>query len=73
MPGRFSVATTLFANTNNVGAMLSGVVSGACAQLFGYRSVYLLCAALTLTGWIIMQLTVRWQKRHLAEAEAQAA
>ncbi|WP_288432360.1 sugar efflux transporter [uncultured Deinococcus sp.] len=73
MPGRFSVATTLFANTNNVGAMLSGIVSGACAQLFGYRSVYLLCAALTLTGWIIMQLTVRRQKRHLAEAEAQAA
>lgn len=63
MPGRFSAATTLFANTNNVGAMLSGVVSGACAQLFGYRSVYLLCAGLTLTAWLIMHLAVRRRRQ----------
>ncbi|GGR50435.1 putative sugar efflux transporter [Deinococcus seoulensis] len=54
MPGRFSAATTLFANTSSVGAMLSGVTSGAVAQTFGYRSVFVLCAALTLIAWGVM-------------------
>ncbi|MFC4425524.1 sugar efflux transporter [Deinococcus navajonensis] len=59
MPGRFGAATTLFANTSNIGGMLAGVVSGACAQAFGYQAVYLLCAALTFGGWAVMQWMTR--------------
>lgn len=63
MPGRFAAATTLFANTSNVGGMLAGIVSGACAQAFGYRSVYLLCAALTFAGWAVMRIVTRRTRR----------
>ncbi|WP_102126655.1 sugar efflux transporter [Deinococcus planocerae] len=59
MPGRFGVATTLYSNTMNVGGMFAGIVSGACAQLFGYRAVFLLCAALTLGAWVVMQAITR--------------
>ncbi|WP_414656870.1 sugar efflux transporter [Deinococcus sp. VB343] len=51
MPGQFSAATTLFSNTSVVGSMLSGIVAGGWAQLFGYRPVFLLCAALSLLAW----------------------
>ncbi|WP_019584844.1 sugar efflux transporter [Deinococcus apachensis] len=59
MPGRIGAATTLFANTTNVGSMLAGIVSGACAQLFGYRAVFLLCGLLTLGAWLVMQSFAR--------------
>ncbi|MEF2277886.1 MFS transporter [Deinococcus sp. YIM 134068] len=70
MPGRFGVATTLYSNTMNVGSMLAGIVSGACAQVFGYRSVFLLCALLTLAGWAVMQVVTRG--RVMAGREAAA-
>ncbi|WP_233218584.1 sugar efflux transporter [Deinococcus arcticus] len=54
MPGRFAAATTLFANTGSLGGMLSGITAGAWAQTFGYRSVFLLCAALTGAAWLLM-------------------
>lgn len=59
MPGRIGAATTLFSNTTNIGAMLAGIVSGACAQLFGYRAVFLLCGLLTLCAWLVMQSFAR--------------
>ncbi|GAA0511487.1 MFS transporter [Deinococcus depolymerans] len=64
MPGRFSAATTLFANTGSVGGMLSGVTSGVVAQTFGYRSVFVVCAALTLLGFAVMT----WTNRRAARA-----
>lgn len=59
MPGRFSAATTLFSNTSVIGSMLSGLVAGVWAQLFGYRPVFLLCAALALAGWGMMLWATR--------------
>ncbi|WP_034387524.1 sugar efflux transporter [Deinococcus sp. YIM 77859] len=59
LPGRVGAATTLFSNTTNVGAMLAGIVSGTCAQLFGYRAVFLLCGLLTLAAWLVMQAVTR--------------
>ncbi|THF88347.1 MFS transporter [Deinococcus sp. KSM4-11] len=59
MPGRVSAATTLFSNTMNVGGMLSGIVSGAIAQAFGYRDVYIVCAVLTFAAWAVMQVITR--------------
>ncbi|GGK88421.1 putative sugar efflux transporter [Deinococcus radiotolerans] len=59
MPGRFSAATTLFANTGSIGGMLSGITSGAVAQTLGYRSVFLVCGALTLLAFLVMAWTHR--------------
>ncbi len=59
MPGRFAAATTMFSNTGSIGSMLAGIVSGLCAQWFGYRAVFLLCAALTFAGWVVMQTLVK--------------
>lgn len=62
MPGRFSAATTLYSNTSVVGSMLSGIVAGAWAQVFGYRPVFLLCAALSLAAWGMMLWATRRPK-----------
>ena len=43
--------------------MLAGIVSGAAAQWFGYRAVFLLCAALAFGGWVVMQFIVKKQQR----------
>ncbi|GHF30513.1 SET family sugar efflux transporter-like MFS transporter [Deinococcus metalli] len=59
LPGRVSAATTLFSNTMNVGGMLAGIVSGAIAQAFGFRDIYLVCAMLTFSAWAVMQVITR--------------
>lgn len=59
MPGRIAAATTMFSNTTSVGGMLAGITSGVWAGWFGYRSVFLLCAALTFGGWVVMQFVVK--------------
>lgn len=59
MPGRFSAATTLYSNTSVIGSMLSGIVAGGWAQLFGYRPVFMLCAALSLAAWGMMLWATR--------------
>jgi MFS transporter, SET family, sugar efflux transporter len=59
LPGRLGQATTLFVNTNSAGSMVAGLVSGAFAQTFSYRAVFLLCAALTLAAWALMLLVGR--------------
>ncbi len=57
MPGRTGVALTLYNNTNSVGAVLSGVVSGAFAQRYGYQAVFLLCAGLTAAAFCLLAFT----------------
>ncbi|BDP44459.1 putative sugar efflux transporter (plasmid) [Deinococcus aetherius] len=60
MPGRTGTALTLYTNTGSVGAVLSGVVSGAFAQAFGYQAVFLLCAGLTGAAFLLLAaLTLR--------------
>jgi MFS transporter, SET family, sugar efflux transporter len=61
LPGRLGQATTLFVNTNSAGSMVAGLVSGAFAQTFSYRAVFLLCAALTLAACGLMLLVRRRQ------------
>ncbi|MGY2893540.1 sugar efflux transporter [Deinococcus sp. UYEF24] len=63
LPGRVGVATTLFVNTTSAGSMVAGLVSGAFAQAFGYRSVFLLCAALTVAAWALLLFVSRRQRR----------
>ncbi|GGO38769.1 sugar efflux transporter [Deinococcus humi] len=61
MPNRTGTALTLYANTNSVGAVLSGIVSGAFAQAFGYQAVFLLCAALTGAAFLLLSVITRPQ------------
>ncbi|ACO47722.1 sugar efflux transporter [Deinococcus deserti] len=59
MPHRTSTALTLYANTNSIGAVLAGVVSGAFAQAFGYQAVFVLCAALTGAAFVLLYAVTR--------------
>jgi MFS transporter, SET family, sugar efflux transporter len=52
MPERIGTATTLFSTVNSLGSMLSGVVSGGIAQVFGYRVVFIVCGVLTLLAFL---------------------
>jgi SET family sugar efflux transporter-like MFS transporter len=47
-------ATTMFANTLTAGALVSGVLAGAAAQVLGYRAALLLCGALAAAGWLLL-------------------
>jgi SET family sugar efflux transporter-like MFS transporter len=47
MPG---TATNLYSNANKTGSMLGYMLFGVIADAFGYRNVYLTCAAFTLAA-----------------------
>lgn len=59
MPDRIGVATTLYANTMNAGALLGGLGMGVCAQAFGYRAVFVLCTVLAVVAWGVLLATRR--------------
>ncbi|AFZ68090.1 sugar efflux transporter [Deinococcus peraridilitoris] len=59
MPDRVGVATTLYANTMNAGALLGGLGVGLCAQFFGYTAVFVLCALLSVASWALLLATRR--------------
>lgn len=62
MPNRVGVATTLYANTMNAGALLGGLGVGVSAQVFGYHTVFVLCGALSLAAWALLLATRRGLK-----------
>jgi SET family sugar efflux transporter-like MFS transporter len=55
-PGR---ATTLFANTVTMGSLVSGLLAGAISQTLGFRPALLACAALTVSGCILLMTVPR--------------
>ncbi len=59
MPNQVGLATTLYTNTSQVGSMLSGITAGGWAQMYGYRSLFMLCAALNGIGLVLLQLGQR--------------
>lgn len=59
MPGRLGVATTLYANTMNAGALLSGLGIGAVAGAFGYGSVFVVCLVLSALAWVLLLIARR--------------
>lgn len=63
MPDRVGLATTLYTNTTQVGSMLSGVTAGGWAQVYGFRSLFMLCAALSGVGLVLLQLGQRVRAR----------
>ncbi len=72
MPNRTGTALTLYANSNSVGAVLSGVVSGAFAQAFGYQAVFLLCAVLTGAAFVLLSVITRRPSMGAAELRVAA-
>jgi SET family sugar efflux transporter-like MFS transporter len=43
-------ATTLFANASTTGLLISGILSGAAVENFGYRTTLILCGAAAAIG-----------------------
>lgn len=59
-------ATTLFANASTAGLLLSGILTGAAVEHFGYRTTLLLCAVAAALGGVAFTLGSRRQagRRH---------
>ncbi|MEZ2224462.1 MFS transporter [Rhizobium sp. RCC_161_2] len=53
-PGRAGAASALFANATNAGWLVAGIATGTWAEIFGYRSVFGLCAALSFFGGALL-------------------
>jgi SET family sugar efflux transporter-like MFS transporter len=56
LPGRAGIASALFGNTISVGFLLSGLGTGLWANVFGYWSLFALCAGLCGLGAIALFL-----------------
>lgn len=56
MPDAPGAATTLYSNTNSAGAMGGSLAGGIVAQVFGFRSVFWVCAALAAVSYLFLWL-----------------
>ena len=56
MPNQAGSAATLFANTANLGFLSASLATGGWAQAFGYRSMFLGSAFLSVLGLVMIQL-----------------
>jgi SET family sugar efflux transporter-like MFS transporter len=56
MPNQAGAAATLFSNTANAGFLFASISAGGWAQFFGYRSMFLVCAMLSILGFALIQL-----------------
>ncbi|MET1532452.1 sugar efflux transporter [Burkholderia sola] len=54
MPTRPGTATAMFFSTARVGSIASGVLSGACVDLFGYRATFAGCCGLALVACVLL-------------------
>ncbi|WP_147432175.1 sugar efflux transporter [Pararobbsia silviterrae] len=63
MPGEPGAATTLFFNTNRVGAIVAGVLTGWIAGLFGYWQVFVMCACLSGIAFVMLVYLARAEGR----------
>ncbi|RQS35650.1 MFS transporter [Burkholderia sp. Bp8992] len=54
MPTRPGTATAMFFSTARVGSIASGVLSGACVDLFGYRTTFAGCCGLALVACVLL-------------------
>ncbi|MPV54959.1 MFS transporter [Burkholderia sp. HI2761] len=54
MPSRPGTATAMFFSTARVGSIASGVLSGACVDLFGYRATFAGCCGLALVAFALL-------------------
>lgn len=54
MPTRPGTATAMFFSTARVGSIVSGVLSGAFVDLFGYRATFAGCGVLALVALVLL-------------------
>ncbi|RQV86533.1 sugar efflux transporter [Burkholderia anthina] len=54
MPTRPGTATAMFFSTARVGSIASGVLSGACVDLFGYRATFAGCCGIALVACALL-------------------
>jgi SET family sugar efflux transporter-like MFS transporter len=64
MPNQAGSAATLFSNTANAGFLFASLSAGGLAQAFGYRSMFLVCAFLSVGGLVTIQLQDRTANAH---------
>ena len=62
MPNRAGAAAALFTITGQLGALFAGLAAGTWADFFGYRSMFLACAALCGMGLVLLSLGARPQR-----------
>ncbi|WP_322021103.1 MULTISPECIES: sugar efflux transporter [unclassified Burkholderia] len=62
MPTRPGTATAMFFSTARVGSIASGVLSGACVDLFGYRATFAGCCGLALVACVLLALDARGER-----------
>jgi MFS transporter, SET family, sugar efflux transporter len=56
MPNQAGAAAALFGNTANAGFLFASLSAGGWAQFFGYRSMFLVCAVLSVLGLALIRL-----------------
>ncbi|MFY8032348.1 MAG: MFS transporter [Devosia sp.] len=54
LPGRAGIASALFGNTMSAGFLLSGLGTGLLAEGFGYWSLFIVCAVVSLVGGAVL-------------------
>ncbi|KVQ59232.1 sugar efflux transporter [Burkholderia territorii] len=62
MPTRPGTATAMFFSTARVGSIASGVLSGACVDLFGYRATFAGCCVLALVAFALLGTDARGER-----------
>ncbi|KWF30727.1 MFS transporter [Burkholderia diffusa] len=62
MPTRPGTATAMFFSTARVGSIASGVLSGACVDLFGYRATFAGCCGLALVAFVLLGRDARGER-----------
>jgi SET family sugar efflux transporter-like MFS transporter len=67
MPEAAGRATTLYANTAAAGSLVSGVLAGTAAQLFGYRSALMLCGALGVIAVVLLKMSPSGEGREVPD------
>ncbi|CAM2139477.1 MFS transporter, SET family, sugar efflux transporter [Pararobbsia alpina] len=70
MPNEPGSATTLFFNTNRVGAIVAGVLTGWIAGMFSYWHVFIMCAVLSSIAFVMLVYLARQDARVRGKAGA---
>ncbi|EMN1929322.1 sugar efflux transporter [Burkholderia ambifaria] len=73
MPTRPGTATAMFFSTARVGSIASGVLSGACVDLFGYRATFAGCCGLALVAFALLARDARGEQGGANDTSGKAA
>jgi SET family sugar efflux transporter-like MFS transporter len=68
MPNRVGAAAALFTITSQIGSLLAGLAAGAWAEVFGYHSLFLVCALACGAGLLLLSLGARPAQMRTAPA-----